>query len=416
MKPRRQIAACIRLLYLLANGGLWLLARSLWPRRHPASVNTICVCYPAGVGDFVVGLPALDAIRKAYPGARLCLLTWPERTRKAESWRLLEGAGWIDEFMVYPPDVTQNARTLIGMIVALRRRRFDLWFHLPRHHYTLRQVLLAIALARLARPRWAGGFGLAKIRWAMAAQSEFLNFPNQSQRLLAVLAHAGVGIGTPRFPLPVRSQHHRAVCGWLEQAGLEGLPLVALAPGALVALKRWPAARFAAVGRELSKVGYGVVVLGSAEEAELGRAVAEAIGAGALNLAGRCSLLESAAALKHMSLLICNDSGLQHLAAAVGTPCVAVFHFADLHGTWHPWGSAHTVLKRWVECHSCNRTSCAHQRCLTEIGVAEVIGAALRKLRSPAPDASGGGPPWRGKFAHVPDLRAISARRSVLDP
>lgn len=361
------------------------------------------------MGDFVVGLPALDAIRRAYPRARLCLLTWPERTRRTESWRLLEGTDWIDELIVYSPEVTRSARKLMGMVVALRRYHFDLWFHLPRHHYRLRQVLLAMALARLARPRWARGFGLAKIGWAMAAQSEFLNFPNQTQRLLAVLAEAGITIAAPRFPLLVHPRHQGAVSSWLAQAGLEGRPLVAIAPGALVALKRWPATRFAAVGRELSNAGYGVIVLGSAEEAELARAVAAAVGAGALSLAGRCSLLQSAAALKRAHLLICNDSGLQHLAAAVGTPCVVLFHFADLHGTWHPWGPGHTVLKRWVACHSCNRARCTHRRCLTEIGVAEVVAAALSKLRSPAADLLGG-ELWRGKSAHVPDLRAVSAR------
>lgn len=408
MERRRQFAACLRLLYRVANGGLWLLTRCLWPRRHPRQVASICVCYPAGVGDFVVGLPALDAIRRAYPGARLCLLTWPERTRRTESWRLLEGAEWIDELIVYPPETTQSPRALIGMVTALRRRHFDLWFHLPRHHYSLGQVLLTMALARLARPRWARGFGLAKIRWAMAAQSEFLHFPNQPQRLLAVLAEAGVSIGAPRFPLPVRREHHEAVSSWLAQAGLEGRPLVGIAPGALVALKRWPAARFAAVGRELSDAGYGVAVLGSAEEAELGAAVAA--GAGAFNLAGRCSLLQTAAALTRMGLLICNDSGLQHLAAALGTPCLALFHFADLHGTWHPWGPAHTVLKRWVPCHSCNRTACGNPRCLTDISVAEVVAAARIKLRSAARGALCAEDLWPGKFAHVPGLRVASAR------
>jgi ADP-heptose:LPS heptosyltransferase len=158
-------------------------------------------------------------------------------------------------------------------------------------------------------------------------------------------------------------------------------PLVAIAPGAKREPNRWPAERFAEVAAALCARGSAVVTLGGPGDATLCAQVASAAGVTGLNLAGRTSILESCEVLKRCRLLICNDSGVQHLAAAVGTPCVSIFSFRDFKGRWFPHGSRNVVLQKWVPCAVCLLESCPRDNlCLRLITSSEVIENASAQL------------------------------------
>src|SRR5262249_26776447 len=81
------------------------------------------------------------------------------------------------------------------------------------------------------------------------------------------------------------------------------------------------------------------------------------------------------------TLLVCNDSGVQHLAAAVGTPCVSIFSAHDMPGKWNPYGEDNVVLRASVECHPCYLTLCPYDnRCLKLIDAGSVIAAVKLKI------------------------------------
>ena len=158
-------------------------------------------------------------------------------------------------------------------------------------------------------------------------------------------------------------------------------PFVAIAPGAKRPTNRWPLDRFVQVGRHLVCERFRVLVIGGASDLEDCRAVTVGYRPGALNLAGQLSILESCELLKRCDLLICNDSGVQHLAAAVGTRCLSIFSFWQPRAKWWPYGSQHTVLNKWVECHTCFLDRCPYDnRCIKLIQAHEVIAWADQKL------------------------------------
>jgi heptosyltransferase-2 len=160
--------------------------------------------------------------------------------------------------------------------------------------------------------------------------------------------------------------------------------IVALAPGCRHSVKRWPAERFAAVGKFLDGHGIGVVLLGGASESRECEQIARIIGPNALSLAGRLSLPEAMEVLRRSRLTVCVDSGLQHVASAVGTPTVSLFSFWDMRGKWVPHGGRNIVLQRWVPCHTCFLDECPHDnRCMKAIETAEVIGQVAAKLGLP---------------------------------
>jgi len=102
-----------------------------------------------------------------------------------------------------------------------------------------------------------------------------------------------------------------------------------------------------------------------------------------LNLAGETSLLESCALIEKCWLLIANDSGIQHLAAAVGTPCISLISSRDIKGKWQPHGTIHTVIRKWPDCHTCFLETCSKDNlCMRMISVKEVIKAINEKLKT----------------------------------
>lgn len=341
----------------------------------------MCIYRIGNIGDIVCALPAMYAIRRAYPNAHLTLLTSPGKRGAVGAAELLEGAEWLDELLVFYIDDITTLRHRLKLVGRLRERAFDVWIELPRSLAHTGTMLRNMIAARLAGARWGYGWRVSTIRWAAQAQSEFLAFPNEVERQLAVVSDSGISPGEAVFPLPLSDRHSRAIDDLLSRNGLRDRPLVAIAPGAKRSTNRWPLDRFVQVARHLASKGFGVLVMGGASDAEICREVATGVGFLASAIAGQCALLESTELLRRCRLLICNDSGVQHLAAAVGTPCISLFSSWQLKGKWHPYGPEHTVLRKWVECHTCFLDECPYDnRCIRLIETDEVMALADHKL------------------------------------
>lgn len=155
-------------------------------------------------------------------------------------------------------------------------------------------------------------------------------------------------------------------------------------PGASLANKRWPATSFVQLGKLLSdQLGAGIVVFGSKSEEILAGEVAQPLSDAALNLAGKTDIATLAALLKKLSLLITNDTGTQHLAAAVGTPVVSLcFGSAFSHETG-PYGVGHLVVESTLPCFPCSfHVECPRFRCQEQVRPEAVFHLAKARLAS----------------------------------
>jgi heptosyltransferase-2 len=124
-----------------------------------------------------------------------------------------------------------------------------------------------------------------------------------------------------------------------------------------------------------------VVVLGGPGDAAECGAIASAIGPGAHSLAGALSLEESCELLRRCELLVCLDSGVQHLASAVGTPCVSLFSCWQMRGKWRPYGERNVVLQKWVDCHTCMLERCPRDNmCIKKISAEDVAHALVSRF------------------------------------
>ncbi|HEY9028946.1 MAG TPA: glycosyltransferase family 9 protein, partial [Burkholderiaceae bacterium] len=160
-------------------------------------------------------------------------------------------------------------------------------------------------------------------------------------------------------------------------------PLVVVHAGASAPSRRWPAQRFGAVADALAREhGARVVFTGSAEESALVAEARMAMRAPSLSLAGRLSLGELGALIARADLLVGNNSGPAHLAAALGTPVVDVYALTNPQHT--PWQVPARVLSRDVDCRGCLKSRCpqGHHRCIAEVHVGEVAAAAVSLLEA----------------------------------
>lgn len=193
------------------------------------------------------------------------------------------------------------------------------------------------------------------------------------------------GATPPReWPLPQLAVPKKEIAEWRARCGLDdgGKAVVAFAPGAVGPSKRWPAEYYAEAARELGKEGIAVWVIGGPGEKSLAAGIVTAAGARARDLTGD-DLRNAILALAAADAAVSNDSGLLHVAAALGTPAIGIF------GPTSPWHwaplnpiSAVIETRTDVPCRPCHMPTCryGHHRCMREIPAEQVLEAARRAL------------------------------------
>ena len=186
------------------------------------------------------------------------------RRKVSGARELLANTELLDEVHVYLKRDVSGFRNRLAFIGALRRRGFDMWIDLPQDPAGPLNQLRNMLLARLAGVRWGYGWGfVSTIRLWPQAQSEFLQFQNEVERLLAIVRKAGIAVGSQvTFPLSLGEPERTRVDELLKGSAVDEARLVAVAPAAKKNLNVWPRERFIEVGRHVAAKGFTVVVMG----------------------------------------------------------------------------------------------------------------------------------------------------------
>jgi asparagine synthase (glutamine-hydrolysing) len=335
------------------------------------------------LGDTIIALPAMQAIRNRFPDAHLTLLCdrHPGKSFVLGS-DLLGRCGLFDDFMSYPVHEDQNLTrpwTMAPVLAAIRRRKFDTLVYLSPSVRSPEQVNRDRKFFQLAGIKnFIGMTGFA-------AQSEKIpgnplpRLPSEADKLLDRLRADGIPVSQPgqsRANLGLDISEESEVAAWLANLPADhDRPWIGVGPGSKMPAKRWPEERFREVVSNLiKKHAVWPVVFGGNEDSELGNRLLLAWGCG-YNAAGKLSLRGSAAALKHCTLLLTNDTGIMHLGAAVDVPCVAVFSSRAAPGIWEPLGGGHRVLRSDIECEGCGLVECVERKmeCLQRITTGRVL-------------------------------------------
>jgi heptosyltransferase II len=283
----------------------------------------------AGLGDFVLGTPAIRAIRQSFPEAPLWFLTIPEVKPLADRCPYLDIVRTLD----------------------LRRSRSAAWWTFGRRRRELRQLARELRAARFDLAvnlygvgTWMGGLRLAVFLWTIGAsrtagrysQGRGLGYDLTSRyeghEVEAQLEVARLIGAVPTNELPelwVTPEDRTACVALMREFGIETTePFACLHAGSARPEACWPLEQFAVVGQRLAWAGAKTIVVGASGDQSRCATLAKAI-PNAVSAAGRTPLPLLAALLERTRLLVTNDSGPMHMAAALGTPVVVPFGPAD---------------------------------------------------------------------------------------
>ena len=348
----------------------------------PAGVRRILVRSTNWVGDVVMCTPALRAIRRRFPQAEVVLMA---RAGVAEAYTRHAA---VDRVVRYEP--RGEHRTLASrwaLARALRREHFDLAVLFPRSFSAALWAWLAGARRRVGHRDDARA-------WLLTDRLPRVDFraPRHHVEVFFDLARA-LGVEGDPGPLdyPLRPEERAAARRLLEEAGDDGgRPRVAIHPGVSKTPRGWHAGRWRALaGRLARERGARVIVLGGPAEAPLAAEIAAAAAPLGTSLAGGTALPESAALMEMCDLLVANDSGAMHLAAAVGTPVVAIFGpgSPEKTGPWADPSSVEVITHRFPcsPCRQdffreCDPAPSGKPCCIESVTVDEVWEACRRQL------------------------------------
>jgi heptosyltransferase II len=329
---------------------------------------------PNWVGDAVMAISALEAIRRAHESAEIAILARPA---VADLYRDQPFANKIMEY--------DNAGRHKGwwghekLVAELRREKFDL------------AVLLqnAFEAAWLA---WRAGIP-ERVGYARDGRGMLLTKPirvpgegeiprHESHYYLELIRRAGWiesrgEIASIRLRVPSAARE-AAEASLLQAGAREGAWRCAIAPGASYgAAKCWPAERFASLAdRLISECGADVILFGTPSEKEVAARIRSAMKCNPISLVGQTSTRDLAALFSACSIFIGNDSGAMHVAAAAGLPVIGIFGPTDPEGT-APLTPQFNLIQKPVSCSPCFLRTCpVDHRCMTRISVDAVFSAA----------------------------------------
>ena len=346
----------------------------------PDTIKRIVVRGTNWVGDAVMTVPALRELRRLFPHAHITLAT--------RSWAegLFEDAEFLDDLMVHKGS---GLRSVVHQVREWRRRNFDLAILLPNSLETglvasLARVPLRIGYATDGRQSLlTHPLTLPESR---DSQHEVFYYLNVIARLEWLVNREQSFLNTqPDASLEVSERRKVAARGLLRANGItNGRPLIALCPGSINSrAKRWPAERYAALAdRFIDECGANVLLIGSAAEEDVSLEVSGRMHNKPVVLTGKTELSELVAVLSLIDLLVTNDTGPAHIAAALGRPTLVIFGPTNPLTT-RPFSPYGEVIRQPPDCAPCMLRDCPiDHRCMTAITPDEVFRRALSSLRS----------------------------------
>jgi ADP-heptose:LPS heptosyltransferase len=282
------------------------------------------------LGDMLCSVPALRALRAAFPKAQISLAGLP--WAKSFVWRF---RNYIDHFIEFPgyPGLVEREPALKAIprfLQAMRREQFDLAIQLHGSGVITNPLLITFGA------KHAAGF-YRRDNYCPDPETFFL-YPEdipEIKRCLRLMQYLKIKTSGDHLEFPLYEEDQNELSSIPDYAKLDGQQYICIHPGARSAARRWSPEQFAAVANMLTSNGYKIVITGSQEENDLAKQIMHLMQVPAYNFARAISAGALAALISKAALLICNDTGVSHIAAALRIPSVVIFLASDIN-RWAP--------------------------------------------------------------------------------
>lgn len=322
----------------------------------------------SSLGDIVLTTPAIRAIRTHYPNAYIAMLV---AKQSADVLRQNPHLNEIIQFNRSAKD--KDTGEMVRIVRILRQRKFALSFDFQRKLRTELLMYLSGASERV-------GKGLLCT----------LRVPEQgnkhaTEHYFDLLHAAGIPAEDRQLEMFLSKTERADACYAFEEAGISEIQLkIGLFPGAGWKLREWMPERFAAIGdRLVEQYDAQVIIYGGPKEGELVHKVKNLMHHPSIAFSGNLHIRQLAACIEKCDMFLTNDTGPMHIAAAVGTPTIALFGPGN-HHRFQPIGDSHTIIRHDVPCSPCKQFTdkCKNNICMKGITVDEVWETISRKIDS----------------------------------
>lgn len=331
------------------------------------NINNILIRATNWVGDAVMTLPALEAVRDNFPESRITVLARP--------WvvPVFENHPAVNDILVYRkheklPDNVSEVRVLINKI---RKNKYDLAVLFQNAFEAALIAYLGGVKSRLGFDSDGRGFLLTH---AIKRKDEIFAV-HQVEYYLSILKSAGLEAKNRNPVLHIAEKDSAKAGALLEINGIKRNDfLLGLGPGAIFGdAKRWPVERFAKIGdRAAEKWNAKVIIMGSKKEKDIGAKMTGLMLHKPVDFCGATSLGEAMGIIGRCNIFVTNDSGLMHIAAALGVPTLAIFGSTD-HVATGPRGVKTRIIKHDIGCSPCLKPECPTDfKCMLSIEAEEV--------------------------------------------
>jgi heptosyltransferase-2 len=344
------------------------------PRHENEAAGRILILRLGALGDVLLATPVIRALSARFPESRIDFLT------KEAYIPLLKGNPGLNGVIGFSPE--KEIRGLIETVRRIRAGRYGVVVDLQNNFRS--RLFTRFSGARIRKTYRSGRLRrFALVHFRMDRYRESVPVP---LKYLATVRSFGAEDDGKGLDLFLDDSVRESVQTRLERAGVaSGASIVALAPGAGRPTKRWPAKRFAEVGRHFGGRGFRIAILGGPNDGEACAAVLEGIGPTSFSFCGSMTLPETAALLERSALLVTNDTGVMHMASALKIPTLAVFGPTTRHFGFFPFRSPAKVLERDLPCRPCSfhgtdRCPETHFKCMQTISSGDTVSAAERFL------------------------------------
>lgn len=339
-------------------------------------IKKILIIQTAFLGDVILCTPLIKATRKLFPHSFISFLLIPETKN------VLDNNPHLNEIIIYDKrGKDRGPKSFFKMVEKVKKENFDLAI-IP-HRY-LRSALLAYLAKIPQRIGFDKGIGSFLFTQKVTYQNK-LHEVERNLSLLNNFNNEPMDKAPELFPSPQDFSYAQEL---LQGSGIKrDDKIVGIAPGSIWATKRWLPQRFAEVSDLLiKKAGAKVIFLGSKGDEKLCIEIANLMKEKPVILAGKTSILQSAAIISKCKVILSNDSAPVHIASTMKKPVVAIFGSTIPEFGFAPYGEGHIIIEKKIECRPCgihgkNKCPEKHFKCMTEITTQEVFEALLTKLK-----------------------------------
>ena len=354
----------------LLHGAAHSLRKSrLRPMPSPSKITNILFIRIDRIGDMVLSTPAFKAIKTAFPDAALTVLA------SSSNYPLIQSDPYVNEILVH--DSSAGLRETARMVRRLRSRRFDVVID-PMTGYDAQTAFLSYLTQAETRVGFVG-FGREVFFSAPVQLPE--PKPGIVDLHLALLTRMGIHCSGIEPELFLREEEMERARRWVRRVASEGERIIGIHPGAHYATQRWGIRNYAALVELLMKnTGLKPVVLGGPADIPLVKGILARTN-DSVPAVFSSDLRELMALISQIDVLVCNNSGPLHIAAALKVPTVS-FMGPTVKSLWTPSGSRHRVLRAEdLDCIGCNNGVCRRgtMECMQRL-TPEIAREALAEL------------------------------------